>query len=153
MLPLNTPVLTIGRLPENGLALPDDHRVSRNHAELRLGPQGPILTDLGSSNGTFIGDQQLLPNQPRVLVDGTSFRIGRYTLTYRASGSMARPMEAEDEPQSSAEPTAVVPVIAPAPVPVAPVPIAQAPQPAKPATRYPADAADSIYRHYLPDIF
>ena len=76
------PVLSIGRGPESGLPLPHA-LVSRRHAELRTGPQGPILTDLGSSNGTFIGKERLLPNQPRVLVDGAVFRIGPYTLTYR----------------------------------------------------------------------
>ena len=145
---LNMAVLSIGRLPENGLVLADDSRVSRYHAELRLEPQGPILTDLGSSNGTFIGERRLLPNQPLLLADGTSFRIGQYTLTYRAPGFISRPTEAKEEPES----TPTLPVV-PAPIPTAPVPTAQAPQPVKPASRHSADELESIYRRYLPDIF
>ncbi len=150
-LQLNMVVLTIGRLPDNGLMLDKDHRVSRNHAELRMGPQGPILTDLGSSNGTFVGDQKdrrLLPNQPHVLTDGTSFRIGHYTLTYLAPGSIAQPVETADEPRLSLEPTSVEPVVMPVSVPVA-----QTPQLPAPANRYPADGLVSLYSRYLPDIF
>src|SRR5437764_15246458 len=103
------PVLRIGRTPENGLALPHP-MISRNHAELRMGQQGPMLTDLGSSNGTFIGDQRLLPNQPRVLTDGITFRIGPYLLTYQASKPSAPPQREEDtSPRLEAIPPSSVP--------------------------------------------
>src|SRR5438270_3282026 len=118
-LPRTMSVLTIGRAPESGLSLPDS-LVSRSHAELRLEAQGPVLTDLGSSNGTFIGGQRLLPHHPHVLADGASFRIGRYILTYQASPSAAPPAEPVDEQQltrqSTPEPTVGAQFIAPPPV-------------------------------------
>ena len=153
-LPLNMPVLSIGRGPESGLPL-SHALVSRRHAELRLGPQGPILTDLGSSNGTFIGNERLLPNQPHVLVDGTTFRIGPYQLTYRVPKLAAHAWEPEDEQEPAAELTTVALPSAPVPIPVpvrAPI-LPGPPQPAKPAPRSPAEEPDGLYRRYLPDIF
>ena len=80
--PLTQAPVTIGRSPDVGVTLPHP-LVSRAHVELRLGPQGLVITDLGSSNGTYIGTERLAPNQPRILTDGMSFRIGPYTMTYQ----------------------------------------------------------------------
>jgi phage tail-like protein len=147
-LPLTMPVLRIGRGPENGLPLPHQ-MVSRNHAELRMEPQEPILTDLGSTYGTFIGAERLLPNQPRVLKDGTTFRLGPYSLTYQVSKPSAHPLEPKDEQQPEQALPAVTPVPVAAPVPVLP----QALQPSKSALRSPTDGLDGNYLRYLPDIF
>ncbi|MEU9128293.1 DUF1707 and FHA domain-containing protein [Kitasatospora sp. NPDC048540] len=46
-------VLRIGRQTGSDLRL-GDASVSRVHAELRLEPQGWVLQDLGSSNGTYV---------------------------------------------------------------------------------------------------
>jgi len=75
--------LTIGRTPDNDLALPAAP-VSRRHAEILIEKVGPVLTDLGSVNGTFIGGLRLLPHQPRLLTDGEVFEIGPYVLFYRS---------------------------------------------------------------------
>jgi len=123
--------------------------VSRAHAELRMEPRGLILTDLGSSNGTFIGTQRLLPNQPHVLTHGTTFRIGPFLLTYQASKPAMQPQEKEDEVQPRQEEYATVPV--PVPVEVSPPILQQVPQPTKPVPRHSINEPDSIYRHYLPD--
>ena len=148
-LPLDMPVIRIGRTPENGLSL-SHQMVSRAHAELRMEPQGLILTDLGSSNGTFIGTQRLLPNQPHVLTDGTTFRIGPFLLTYQAAKPAEQPQEREDEPE---QPTQEVAADVPAPVAPTPFTQQQVPQPTMPVPRRPLDEPDSIYRQYLPDIF
>jgi hypothetical protein len=49
------PVITIGRSPENVLAIPD-HDVSRKHAELTLEANDLRLKDLNSTNGTYVFD-------------------------------------------------------------------------------------------------
>ena len=149
-LPLDMPVIRIGRTPENGLSL-SHQMVSRAHAELRMDPQGLILTDLGSSNGTFIGTQRLLPNQPHIITDGTTFRIGPFLLTYQASKSAMQSQEKEDEVQPGQEELATIP--GPVPVEISPPALQQVPQPIKPASRRIVDEPDSIYRQYLPDIF
>lgn len=81
---LNQPVMSIGRTPENGITLADT-LVSRHHAELRLEPEGPTLTDLHSSNGTFVEGNRLPPDQPRLLTNGSRIQIGPFLLTYQAS--------------------------------------------------------------------
>jgi phage tail-like protein len=83
-LQLTMEVLTIGRLPDSGLVLPHA-RVSRRHAELRVGAEGPVLTDLGSSNGTFVGGERLRADQPHPLADGASVEIGPFLLTYQSA--------------------------------------------------------------------
>lgn len=148
-LALNMPVLSIGRAPGNGLSLPHPV-ISRHHAELRMGPQGPILTDQASANGTFIGSERLLPHQPRVLTDGTTFRIGPYLLTYQASKSSLQPLEGAAERRSLQEQEAAdisEPVIASAPA------LPRVPQAVAPALNPQTHEPDSIYLQYLPDIF
>jgi phage tail-like protein len=95
-------VLTIGRSPENGLPLPDP-KVSRQHAELRLTPEGPILTDLGSANGTTVEGTQILAHQPYRLAGGTTFQIGSYTFIYE-SAALAERADAIVSPADAASP-------------------------------------------------
>src|SRR5215472_13409383 len=94
-LPLTMDVLSIGRVPESGLQL-SHAMVSRHHAEVRMEPQGPILTDLGSTHGTLVKGQRLLPNEPFLLVDGTLFSIGPYTLIYQTTESIVHPLDHND---------------------------------------------------------
>ena len=58
--------VTIGRAPDNMIVL-SDGRVSSHHAEVR--PEGGAfsIVDLGSSNGTFMNEQQITSNAPRLL--------------------------------------------------------------------------------------
>ncbi|MDI3417796.1 ABC transporter ATP-binding protein/permease [Streptomyces luteolus] len=46
----------IGRAPDNDLIVPD-LLVSRRHAELRTGPEGYEIVDVGSHNGTYLNGQ------------------------------------------------------------------------------------------------
>jgi type VI secretion system FHA domain protein len=71
----------IGRATENDIALPDsEKRVSSKHA--RLDRQGTTLqiTDLGSTNGTFVNGRKLEPNSGVDLKDGDRISIGLYSL-------------------------------------------------------------------------
>jgi len=51
--------------------------VSRQHATLELLRKTVMLTDLGSTNGTFINEQRVLPNQRRVVRDNDELRLGK----------------------------------------------------------------------------
>jgi pSer/pThr/pTyr-binding forkhead associated (FHA) protein len=51
--------------------------VSRRHAIIRRGEDTLTLLDLGSTNGTHLNGQRMIPNQPRVLRDGDEIRMGR----------------------------------------------------------------------------
>lgn len=75
----------IGRDPSCGIWL-DASGVSRKHACLRLDERGGVtLEDLGSTNGTFIGEAAV--TSPMPLDDGALLHIGSVTLTFRAWSS------------------------------------------------------------------
>jgi phage tail-like protein len=80
---ISRPVWTIGRSPDNDLVLADAD-VYPHHAEVRLEPQGSVLTDLDGTGGTFVNAVRLLPNQPSLLSDGATISIGPYTIVYRS---------------------------------------------------------------------
>jgi hypothetical protein len=50
--------------------------VSRLHATISQSGHTLMLTDLGSTNGTFLNEQRLMPNQPRIVRDGDMIRLG-----------------------------------------------------------------------------
>jgi DNA-binding winged helix-turn-helix (wHTH) protein len=56
--------------------------VSRRHARIRLEPE-PWLEDLGSKNGTFVGEHRVV--DPVRLVDGDQLRLGSVRLTFRVA--------------------------------------------------------------------
>jgi ABC-type multidrug transport system ATPase subunit len=72
--------LRIGREPGNDLVL-DDLRVSRHHARLGVGPDGALLEDLGSQNGTFVNGARV--GRAR-LADGDLVGIGGFTFRFEA---------------------------------------------------------------------
>ena len=62
--PLKVGVNTVGRGPGNDIILADNS-MSRRHAELHWDGHNCMVTDLGSTNGTFLGGQRLPPHQPQ----------------------------------------------------------------------------------------
>ncbi|MCC8986517.1 MAG: sigma 54-interacting transcriptional regulator [Candidatus Contendobacter sp.] len=55
---LGLPTVRIGSAPDNDMVL-TDRAVSRRHAEIRMTPDGLLLRDLGSTNGTFINNVRI----------------------------------------------------------------------------------------------
>ncbi len=51
--------------------------VSRRHARIMKREQRIYIEDLGSSNGTFINGQKLMPYFPEVLADGDALQLGK----------------------------------------------------------------------------
>ncbi|MBI2424762.1 MAG: HD domain-containing protein [Candidatus Hydrogenedentes bacterium] len=72
--------VTIGRNPDNGLHL-DDLQISRKHAVIEKVARGYMLRDLGSGNGTFIGDRRILEYK---LSNGDVIRLGTQQLRFEA---------------------------------------------------------------------
>ena len=50
--------LTLGRSAECDISIPTDE-ISRHHAKLQVVPDGVMVEDLGSANGTFINNQRV----------------------------------------------------------------------------------------------
>ncbi len=77
---LSGDLVTCGRVPGNGLVLPDD-TVSRRHARFERSDEGYAITDLGSSNGTWVNEKPVA-GAPRLLRDGDRLDIGPFRFTY-----------------------------------------------------------------------
>jgi pSer/pThr/pTyr-binding forkhead associated (FHA) protein len=75
-IPLYPGKYKIGRKGGNDIVLNQDAYVSGAHAEISCEPGICILTDLGSSNGTFVNDIRLEPQSPHSLADGDILRFG-----------------------------------------------------------------------------
>jgi diguanylate cyclase (GGDEF)-like protein len=79
-LPLSGAEVTLGRDAGCDLVLEADD-VSRRHARLRADGRGHAVEDLGSTNGTFVGEERV---SSRALVAGDLIRLGSVVLKYLA---------------------------------------------------------------------
>lgn len=77
-LPLTRAVTTIGRQPDRDVVVNDDE-TSRRHAEIRSLPQGHLLIDIGSTNGTQVNGQQVVEHH---LKPGDIITIGATAIVY-----------------------------------------------------------------------
>jgi predicted Ser/Thr protein kinase len=138
-MPLSSAEFKIGRAADNQLIL-NDGQVSGYHALLRSTPQGYVLIDTNSTNGTFLNDRRLLPQVPYPLTVNDTIRFGQTRCTYEQVGQVAQlsalPTERALSSNNSAvtqvnvvvpppPPTPVIkeenrPVIPPQPIPVPP---------------------------------
>ncbi len=66
----------IGRSSENGLVLADN-AVSRKHANITNTEAGPVIKDLGSTNGTYVNGTRLKPDEPTLLKPGDKVKFGK----------------------------------------------------------------------------
>jgi pSer/pThr/pTyr-binding forkhead associated (FHA) protein len=60
----------------------DELTVSRCHAVLFVQPEGIILMDLGSTNGTWVNGVPVAPDAPLRLVDGDVTWLGQVVVRY-----------------------------------------------------------------------
>jgi pSer/pThr/pTyr-binding forkhead associated (FHA) protein len=75
-------VHVVGRDSAADVAL-DAGTVSRRHARIAVHGGHATVEDLGSKNGTFVGEQRVTGVRP--LRDGDEIRIGDYLLTFHAA--------------------------------------------------------------------
>jgi DNA-binding NtrC family response regulator len=80
---LGLDAIVIGTSAECDLVV-TDARVSRRHCELRLTSRGILLRDLGSKNGTFLGENAVIEV---ILAAGATVTFGSSQLTTRVSGT------------------------------------------------------------------
>ena len=79
--------LSFGRSPDNDVVI-DGALVSRHHAIVAAGPNGLTLSDLGSTNGTWLAGRRVL-EQP--LSEGDAFQIGPCIFAVAAVGRATLP--------------------------------------------------------------
>lgn len=75
---LTEDVTVIGRSSQADITV-DDSGVSRKHIEFRITPDGVILSDLGSTNGTFVEGHRV---QAATLLDGNQITIGHTRILF-----------------------------------------------------------------------
>jgi DNA-binding winged helix-turn-helix (wHTH) protein len=78
-------VHVIGRDPVASVCL-DSTVISRRHAQIVIAAGEARIEDLGSKNGTFVGDDPVAA--PRPLHDGDQIRVGDFTLTFHQAASL-----------------------------------------------------------------
>ena len=83
--------MTIGRNPDNGICL-EDLQVSRRHAVIEQRPNGTFVRDLGSGNGTYVGERRVLECR---LSDGDVIRVGSNELRFEAASAQQSSVQFE----------------------------------------------------------
>ena len=78
--------VTIGKAEENGISIDGDATVSRLHAVLEHFEAGWCVSDLGSSNGTFVNGERTWTAQR--LRHGDEVRVGHTRLLFRHSADV-----------------------------------------------------------------
>lgn len=94
-IPLTTPVVNLGRMLDNQVAI-EDPRVSRRHAQLRVMQNHYMLIDLNSTGGTYVNGQRI---QKAALKPGDVISLAGVPLIYGEDSS----------PTASIEQTGVMP--------------------------------------------
>ena len=95
----------VGRYDERMPVPPDvdltdldpDRSVSRRHAELEVTASAVVLRDLGSPNGTWLGETAVGPDGTP-LVDACTLRFGDVWVHFRPARAAARPEMQPSEP-------------------------------------------------------
>jgi pSer/pThr/pTyr-binding forkhead associated (FHA) protein len=141
-IPITKAEFIIGRDAQCNLR-PASQHVSKKHCALRTKGDRVFVEDFGSTNGTFINDEQL--KGERELRDGDRLRIGPLDFIVKLEGAADKPTHVEKEtvaPQPVKTPGA--PARAPAPAAAAPKPAAPAPAKPAPAAKGGADAGEHL---------
>jgi len=90
---------TVGKAAENDIPLAGDARASHLHAILERFPAGWCVTDLGSSNGTWVNGERIWSSHR--LRHGDEIRVGQTRLIFHDAPSAGGALtEVEDSPPS-----------------------------------------------------
>jgi len=94
----------IGRAPDAHVRI-ESPKVSRNHARIMVDGDAAVVEDLGSKNGTFIGDARV--DGPTPLAHGDQLRLGQLaailSIAVADHGSTVTELSREIETETSAE--------------------------------------------------
>jgi hypothetical protein len=79
----STLLVRVGRAADNDVTIPDQ-RISRYHAQLRWSPSGWLVSDLDSTNGTFVDGERVAPGEPRAVRAGSVLRLGDHDVAIQS---------------------------------------------------------------------
>ncbi|MGQ9656635.1 MAG: FHA domain-containing protein [Fimbriimonadales bacterium] len=95
--PLYARTQRIGRRAGNDIVLPDAY-VSGQHALIEIVGADVRITDLGSTNGTFIGETKIAPNMPTTVPSDATLTLGK--TQFRIEWATAKSPEASETPDT-----------------------------------------------------
>ena len=84
---LTQPEMSVGRDPAADITVADQS-ISRKHALIKRLGERTQLTDLGSSNGTFVNDKRLNPGDSVYLAKEDMIKLGNSILKYLPAGEL-----------------------------------------------------------------
>ncbi|MBN2124824.1 MAG: FHA domain-containing protein, partial [Deltaproteobacteria bacterium] len=93
---LEKDLLSIGRSKDSDIALPD-HTVSRKHAHIKKTPEGYVIIDQGSHNGTAVNGAKI---SDHLLGHNDQIKIGGTQLTYIDELKDVEPAAPRDKPKT-----------------------------------------------------
>ncbi|MCX7979189.1 MAG: GGDEF domain-containing protein, partial [Bdellovibrionaceae bacterium] len=79
--------MVIGRAPESSIFI-DDRSLSRSHARIDIKPTGVEIVDLGSTNKTFVNNNQLAVLVPCALRANDQIKTGNIIFKFLEQGSI-----------------------------------------------------------------
>ncbi|MGB1252809.1 MAG: protein kinase domain-containing protein [Candidatus Promineifilaceae bacterium] len=86
----------VGRGQENNITLPDKG-VSRNHVKIEKSAEGGWqVSDIGSTNGTFLDKMRLAHDTPEIWQPNTELRVGPYSLQWQQATTIPAPPPIND---------------------------------------------------------
>ncbi len=139
IIPITNELFSIGRQSGNDLIL-DNTEVSRRHATIEYRQTECTITDVGSSNGTRVNGEKIIPNVAIPLKPGALIKIGPFAITLEQKiieipeQEPLAPVFLENEPKEgepekeilppppSKTPPPILPALPPTPVEETPVP-------------------------------
>lgn len=136
--------MRLGRGAQSEIVLPDD-AASRSHASIQVTPDGCLITDLGSTNGTLVNGVRIA--EPASLADGDVISCGQTELTVAGPPkppdfSAQQTVRINLADFAKAQAKAQMPVVPPPP---APTPAPWSPPAAKPVPPPPAATGSTTF--------
>lgn len=89
-IPFSVPELTVGRVQGNDLVLPKGN-VSKRHARILFREGRFIVTDLNSTNGTYVNRRRI--TQATIIRDGDKVYVGDFVIRVESQATSAIPVE------------------------------------------------------------
>ena len=82
---ISKPVFCIGRSDDNDYRLSEDGTVTRHHCKIEWDRESHLyyIVYLDSTHGTFVNQERLTPNEPKMLSDGCVIRISDQSFFFR----------------------------------------------------------------------
>jgi len=73
--------IVVGRSDETDVMIPE-YSISKRHCFFEFLPEGIMVSDCGSTNGTFVGDVRLAPGEQALVRDGQTLALGRFAFRF-----------------------------------------------------------------------